>query len=244
MAMNRIVVENVNKTYRIGHRQHETALAKALQSFSGKEATTSLAVLRDVSLQVRAGEVVGVIGQNGVGKSTLLRIIAGILEPDTGRIVTDGKVVPLIQLGDGMKDRLTLRENIYLACTLLGFSQRDIKATYADIVRYAELDTFTDTKWYQFSLGMKQRAVFSIIMHAQPDILLLDEVFSAGDETFRTKSLADMLRHAQQGAAIVLVGHGLETLEASCHRVLWLEDGRIRSEGNPATIIAEYKRSA
>ncbi len=239
--MQRISVQNLSKSYTVGHKGSQSVLDIVVSLFTGREHKKPLLVLDNVSFSVQAGEIVGIVGKNGSGKSTLLRILVDILEKDSGEVHLSGKVVPLIQLGDGMKTRLTLKDNIYLACTLLGFSQREIVEKFDAIVAYAELENFVYTKWYQFSLGMKQRAVFSIIIHTEPEILLLDEVFSAGDESFRKKTLTDMLKFAHAGTSILMVGHGLEILEKYCDRIIWIDAGKVRADGKPTEIINMYK---
>jgi len=239
--MDRISLKNISKSYEIGYKTNKTTLEKIISLFSSVEQKKTLQVLSDVSLDVTKGEILGILGKNGSGKTTLLRIIADIIKPDAGVVSLHGNVIPLIQLGDGMKSRLTLKDNIYLVCTLLGFTNGEIYEKFDSIVAYAGLEKFVYTKWYQFSLGMKQKAVFSIIIHANPDILLLDEVFSAGDEDFRKKSFKDVLNFSKNGCSIVLVGHELSVLEEYCDRVIWIDKGIIKKDGEPSMVINEYK---
>lgn len=244
MTMDRIAVSEISKRFEIGYEGTRTVLERLLGVFSGREAKHTIQVIDGVSFTVREGEIVGVIGSNGGGKSTLLRIIADILKADAGSVVTSGRLIPLIHLDTGMEPRLTLRENIFLLCTFLGFTQKDIKAMLTDIVRYAELEAFLHTKWYQFSDGMKQRAVFSIIMHTKPDILLLDEVFSAGDQKFRGKGMDSVLSLARNGTSVLVVAHNLDVLERVCDRVLWIERGTVQKFGPTREVINAYKAYA
>lgn len=238
--MNRIVVDNVSKTFRIGVGGEYSVLRRVLSSVSGREPKTELPVLNGVSFSVEKGEVVGLIGRNGSGKSTLLRIITRIIRPENGRVETNGRLVPLIHLDTSVKPRLTVRENIYLAATFLGLGTATIRRRFDAIIAYAGLEAFADTKWYQLSDGMKQRAVFSVGIHADPEILLLDEVFSVGDEAYRQKSIATIRELAAAGTTILLVGHNLASIERCTDRVIWIEKGRVVREGAPAEIIQAY----
>ncbi|MDP3027430.1 MAG: ATP-binding cassette domain-containing protein, partial [Nanoarchaeota archaeon] len=177
-----IIVEHISKTFQIGFKKHQSALERFISLFSGKEPKKIIQALKDVSFTAEKGEIVGIIGENGSGKSTLLRVIAGIYDKDEGKIITRGKIISVINLRVGLQDRLTMKDNIYLCCSLFGLSQKDIKKNFSLIVEFTELENFVNTKIYQFSEGMKQRLAFSIAIHCNPDILLLDEVFEVGDE--------------------------------------------------------------
>ena len=185
---NRIIVKNISKKFKIGFKKKQSALARFVSLFSGKEPKKIIQALKDVSFKAKKGEIVGIIGKNGSGKSTLLRIIAGIYNKDKGEIITNGKIISVINLKVGLQPRLTMRDNIFLTSSLFDLSQNDIKQRFNSIVEFAELENFVNTKIYQFSEGMKQRLAFSIAIYCNPEILLLDEVFEVGDEKFRKKS--------------------------------------------------------
>src|SRR3989338_806512 len=202
--MKRIIAQNISKMFQIGCRENQSALEKVISPFLNKESKRALQALEDVSFSAHEGEVLGIIGRNGSGKSTLLRIIAGIIETDTGTIETNGKIVPAIRLDAGVRIRLTMGENIYLLCDFLGYGRTETGTMFGSIVDYSELKDFVDTKWYQFSDGMKQKIVFSVIVHTRPDILLLDEVFSVGDEKFRQKGFETLKAFAKSGATILV----------------------------------------
>jgi ABC-type polysaccharide/polyol phosphate transport system ATPase subunit len=185
---NRIIVENISKKFKIGFKKNQGALERFISFFSGKEPKKTIHALKDVSFEVRKGEIVGIIGENGSGKSTLLRVIAGIYKQDEGKIITNGKVISIINLVIGLHLRLTMKDNILLISSFFGLSQKEIEKRFDSIVEFAELESFVNTKIYQFSEGMKQRLAFSIAIYCNPEILLLDEVFEVGDESFRKKS--------------------------------------------------------
>lgn len=238
--MERIILEKVSKKFKIGFKKKQSALARLVSAFSGKEPKKTIWALNDVSFSAQAGEIIGIIGENGSGKSTLLRIIAGIYGADSGTIKTSGKIISLIGLYDGLKERLTMKENIFLCCSLFGLRQNEIKKKTGPIIAFAELDDFTGTKIYQFSEGMKQRLAFSIAMHCDPEILLFDECFVVGDEEFKNKGIDKIKELARNGVAILLVGHALDMIKKYSHKIIWLHEGRILMVGNCEEIIKEY----
>jgi ABC-type polysaccharide/polyol phosphate transport system ATPase subunit len=238
--MNRIIVKDISKKFKIGSRKRRRVLARLLSLFSGRESQKEIEVLKNVSFEVRGGEILGIIGKNGSGKSTLLRIIAGVYEADRGISRVNGKVLSLINLGAGMQDRLSMYDNIYLCCALFGLGRADIKSKLSSIAEFAELQEFMETKLYQFSEGMKQRLAFSIAMHCNPQVLLLDEVFEVGDEGFKDKSAKKIGEIVKAGASVILVTHDLESVEKYCDRVIWLDKGEIIKEGKPKDIVEDY----
>ena len=239
--MKRIILDNVTKEFKIGFKKNQGMLARFASLFSGREPKKTLKAVQGVSLAVNSGEIVGLIGKNGSGKSTLLRIIAGIY-PHYGAKKVNGHIVSLINLGSALIDRLTMKDNIFLAGSLFGLSQREIRKRFHSIVEFAGLEEFVHTKLYQFSRGMLERLAFSIAIHANPEILLLDEVFAVGDEDFRAKSANKIKELAKNGAGIILVSHELWLIEKYCDKVVWLKKGKIVKEGNTKEIIKEYKK--
>jgi len=237
-----IIVSDISKTYTIGSHEPRSVLQQLLSISALSTQKRVHHVLSDISFKLDSGEILGIVGNNGCGKSTLIKIVAGILQPDSGRVQVQGRVVPLIHLDTGVKARLTMKENIYLAGTLLGMTQKEISEKFDDIVRYSGLDSFVHTKWYQFSDGMKQKVVFSIGVHANPDILLLDEAFSAGDETFRIKSIQTISAMASRGVSVLMVGHNLGSMAACCDRTMWIDGGVIRMQGKSVDVIEAYKK--
>lgn len=241
--MKRIIVENVRKRFKIGFKKEQTALARLLSLFSGRETRKVLEALKGISFDVEEGEILGIIGENGSGKSTLLRVIAGIYDKDRGRVGVRGKIVSLINLNVGLMERLTMKDNIYLCCSLFGLPQKEITQKLNSIVQFAELEPFIDTKVYQFSDGMKQRLAFSIAIHCNPKILLLDEVFAVGDEDFRKKSANKIKELVKGGASVILVSHELWMIKKYCDRVIWLDKGKIVKKGKTEEVVKKYLSS-
>ncbi|NCS98928.1 ABC transporter ATP-binding protein [Candidatus Parcubacteria bacterium] len=199
-------------------------------------------VLKGVSLNIKGGEIVGLIGNNGSGKSTMLRLIGGIHKRYQGEIKVEGKVTSLIGLAIGLNPRLTLIENTYLAGSLLGMAFSEIKEKLDSIVKFAELEEFRDTKVYQFSQGMRSRLAISIALHTDPEIFLGDEIFTKLDEHFKNKTLKELEKITLNGGIVILVEHQLELLEDHCKRIIWLEEGLIKRDGKPGDVADEYER--
>ena len=241
--MERIIINDVSKEFKIGFKKNQSALAKIISIFSGKEPKKSFWVLKNTTFNAKAGEMIGIIGKNGSGKSTLLRVIARIYEKDDGIIKTNGKIISLINLNIGLQDRLTMKDNIYLCCSLFDLSIKDINQRFKSIAKFAELEDFVNTKVYQFSSGMLQRLAFSIAIHCNPEILILDEVFEVGDEDFKKKSSDKIKGLVRNGATVLLVSHDLESIKKNCNRVIWMDRGKIIKEGKPTEIIKEYMNS-
>ena len=240
--LKRIIVNNLNKKFRIGFGFSKSFLARLTSVFSGREPKKTLKAIDDVSLGLNSGEIMGIIGANGSGKSTLLRIIAGIYSHDDGRVMTNGKIISLINLGVGLKDRLTMKENIFLVGSYFGLSQKEIKNRFNSIVEFSELREFVNTKIYQFSSGMVQRLAFSIAIHSNPEILLLDEVFEVGDEDFKRKSADKIKELVKTGASVILVSHELDMIEKYCDMVILMRKGKIIDEGSAREIIKRYSK--
>ncbi|MDP2925799.1 MAG: ABC transporter ATP-binding protein [Nanoarchaeota archaeon] len=240
---NRISVENISKKFKIGFKKHQSALARLLSIFSGKEPQKAIWALNDVSLNAYAGEVLGIIGDNGSGKSTLLRAIAGIYKTEKGTIKTNGKIIPIVNLNIGMQDRLTMRDNVYLVGSLFELTNKEIKQRFDSIVEFSELQNFIETKLYQFSNGMLQRLAFSIAIYCNPDILLLDEVFEVGDEEFKYKSSEKIKELVKKGGTVIFVSHDLDMIKKHCHRIIWMDKGLIKKQGNINNILKEYLKN-
>ncbi len=243
--VNRIVLNQVSKQFNLGFKRNNNALGRALSFVSGKEAHRTLSVLQDIFFNASAGENIGLIGRNGSGKSTLLRLIAGIYQADAGHISTQGEIVYLNGFRFGLKERLTMRENIYLVGTILGLNQKEINDRFDEIVEFSELGDFVDTKVYQFSSGMESRLSFSITIHClkqkNPDIVLLDEVLgSGGDLAFQNKALVQMEKFIRGGTTVLLVSHNLSFFEKYCRRSILLEQGRIIQDGPTDAVIKNY----
>lgn len=236
----RIVANSISKKFKIGYRKNQSALGRFSSLFSGREPQKTIEALKNVSFEVSSGEILGIVGDNGSGKSTLLRIIAGIYKTGKGEIITRGKIISFINLAAGLKERLTMKENIFLGGSLFGVGQKELKEKFDSIVEFSGLREFVNTKIYQFSGGMRQRLAFSIVIRCSPEVLLLDEVFEIGDEDFRKKSADKIKELVKGGASVVLVSHDLDMIRKYCNRVIWLDGGKIIQQGSPEEIINKY----
>jgi len=239
--MERIIVDNAGKKFKIGFIKSQSALARLVSLLSGREPKKIIWALKDVSLKINPQEVVGIIGENGSGKSTLLRCISKIYKTDAGKIKTNGKIISLIGLDIGMQHRLTMKDNIYLCCSLFGLSRQEIKQKFDSVIKFSELQQFVNTKLYQFSEGMKQRLAFSIAVHCEPEILLLDEVFEVGDEKFKEKSANKIKELVKKGVSVILVSHNLSIIEKHCDRAILLAKGSIKKEGKTKEVLRAYE---
>ena len=196
--------------------------------------------LKDVSFEVPTGSTIGIIGSNGSGKSTMLKCLAGILYPNKGAVRVNGKLAALLELGAGFHPELSGRENIYLNSAILGMSRQDIASRYDSIVEFSGLGRFIDTPVKNYSSGMVIRLGFSIACHVEPEILLIDEILSVGDQSFQRRSGEKIEQFRQEGRTIVIVSHGLGSLQQLCEDLVWLEKGEVRRIGRAADVIAEY----
>lgn len=196
--------------------------------------------LDHLSFSVNPGEAFGVIGRNGAGKSTLLKCIAGTLRPNSGRVVVNGTTSTLLQLGVGFIPELTGRRNVYLGGLAAGMRKKEIDERYDEIVDYAELGDAIDRPMKTYSTGMFSRLAFSVAMHLNPEILLLDEILAVGDQGFQKKSLEAMRELLDRAGTIVFVSHSLTNVEEFCDRAIWLEGGRVAAEGKPAEVVSAY----
>jgi len=199
--------------------------------------------LRDINLEVKAGEMFGLIGQNGAGKSTLVKLVARVLQPTLGRVIVRGNVAPLLEFGAGFHPELTGRENIYLNGALLGFSRKEMDLKFERIVDFAELWEFIEAPLRTYSSGMWARLGFAVATDVKPDILIVDEVFSVGDEAFQRKSAHRMQSFRELGATTIIVSHSMTTIEDMCHRVAWIHHGQLMAIGEPTKVIGLYRQS-
>ena len=244
--MDAILLEAVSKRFkkvklRSGYTTFKTALTR---SFAKDRRTPEFVeALTDVTLAVRAGATLGIVGRNGSGKSTLVRVMAGIYRPDRGHVTTRGRVSALIELGAGFHPEFSGRENIYINGIILGLSKRDIRRRFDEIVHFADLEDFIDAPVRTYSTGMYMRLGFSVAVHVDPDILLVDEVLAVGDEVFVGKCLQKMDDFKKQGKTIVVVGHDLGLVEGWCDTALLLAGGRVAAQGDPSEVVAAYRRA-
>ncbi len=196
--------------------------------------------LDDLSFRIERGETLGIVGRNGSGKSTTLKLIAGVTAPSSGKVYVTGRVSPLIELGAGFHPDLTGRENVHLNGSILGMSGREIIEQFDAIVEFAELQDFIDTPVKRYSSGMYVRLGFAVAVHSNPEVLLIDEVLSVGDAFFQEKCLARMHEFQAAGTTIILVSHSAETITNFCNRVMWLDHGRLVADGPARQVVDEY----
>lgn len=234
-------VDHVSKTFKLPTEQ-ATGLKQAVINWTkGIKGFRKLSVLRDISFDVHQGEFFGIVGRNGGGKSTLLKLISQIYYPEAGNISVTGKLVPFIELGVGFNPELTGRENVYLNGALLGFTPEQVDAMYDDIVDFAELQDFMDQKLKNYSSGMQVRLAFSVAIKAQGDILVLDEVLAVGDEAFQRKC-SDFFTEIKKDPTktVILVTHDMNSVKKYCTRAMMIADGEVEAVGDPETVSQQY----
>jgi homopolymeric O-antigen transport system ATP-binding protein len=257
-----IAAENLSKSYLVGHRssgrERYTALrdvlAREARNFARKgldfirgqqivqgDEVEEFWALRDLSFEVRRGEVLGIIGRNGAGKSTLLKILSRITEPTRGRITIRGRVASLLEVGTGFHPELTGRENIYLNGAILGMTKLEIRKKFDDIVAFAEVEQFLDTPVKRYSSGMYVRLAFAVAAHLEPEILVVDEVLAVGDAAFQKKCLGKMSDIASQhGRTVLFVSHNMPSIQALCTRAMLIDAGQMRLNGEPSVVATAH----
>jgi ABC-type polysaccharide/polyol phosphate transport system ATPase subunit len=234
-----VTIEHVRKTFRIPHRRYGTLKERALHPFQSRT-FDDLKALDDVSVTIPQGEFFGIVGRNGSGKSTLLKCLAEIYRPDTGTIDVVGRLSPFIELGVGFNPELTARDNVIINAVMMGLTRREARERFDDIVAFAELEDFVDLKLKNYSSGMGVRLAFSVAVHVEADVLLVDEVLAVGDAAFQQKCFDEFSRLRAEGRTIILVTHDMGAVERFCDRALLLERGRIVAIGGPTEIAREY----
>ncbi|MCB0965407.1 MAG: ABC transporter ATP-binding protein [Ilumatobacter sp.] len=241
MATGDVVVDGLWKTFRI-YQQRSSTLKQAVLR-RGNEVYEEFWALRDVTFEVPAGTTVGLIGANGAGKSTMLKVLSRILVPDKGSVHVDGKVSALLELGAGFHPELSGRENVFLNGTILGMTQADINSRFDEIVAFAGLEHAIDNTVKTYSSGMQARLGFAVAVAIEPDILIVDEVLAVGDEEFQRRSLERMNELRSGGRTAILVSHGLATVQQVCDTAVWLDHGQVKAVGGAEDVINQYLRS-
>jgi len=233
-----ICFKGVSKKFTL---QKQKTFKELLPAFlQGKETKKEFWALKNIDFTVNKGETLGIIGPNGSGKSTILKLIAGVMSPTTGQITIRGKVSPLIELGAGFHPELSGRENIYLNGSILGLSQKEIQKKFKKIVDFAQLWDFIDQPVKHYSSGMYMRLGFSIAIHTNPEILIVDEILAVGDTAFQQKCFKKMKEFQEKQTTIIIVSHTMQFIQDFCQRVFYLDQSKLLSAGNPETIIAKY----
>ncbi len=236
-----VEIQNLSVQYRTMLESRPTMKSALMRLGRPKQEVKYIKALKDVSLTVNPGEFLGVIGHNGAGKSTLLRTIAGILPPSSGRVSIAGHVTTLLSVGIGFNSELTGRDNIHLGGLANGFSTKEIAEKEDEIADFSELGEFIDYPMKTYSTGMYSRLGFSVVTHMDPDILLIDEALSAGDASFRDKAARKIEDMMEKARAIILVSHGLQTINEMASKCLWLDHGRMMGYGNCDEIVGAYE---
>jgi len=237
-----IHLDNVSVRYRLPEERVGTLKEYAIRVLQKRVSYNSFWALHNVTINVKRGEIFGFIGRNGAGKSTLLKVISRVLVPTEGRVWFQGRVSPLLELGAGFHPELTGRENVFLNGSLLGHSRREIENHLEDIVDFAELGAFIDAPLRTYSSGMVARLGFAVATTWRPEILILDEVLSVGDEAFQLKCQKRMDGFHKNKVTSLLVTHSMQTVENLCTRVAWIDHGVIKAIGQPDDIIKAYRQ--
>lgn len=236
-------LEDVSIVYRVTKERIKSFKEYAIRRAKREVMHEQFWALRDVNLELRKGEVFGLVGRNGAGKSTLLKTIAKVLRPTTGRVWVKGHVAPLLEMGAGFHVELTGRENIQLYGSLLGFSRQEMDEKTQRIVDFAELSDFIDSPLRTYSTGMVSRLAFSVATDVQPDILIVDEILGVGDEGFQRKSRERMLGFCNHGSTVLLVTHSTPLMMSMCERAMWLDRGQTKMVGSAEEVAAAYQAS-
>ena len=236
-----IGVNNVSVKYIMGDFKDIGIKEYLIKKIKGQVLVNEFWALNNVSFYVKKGTLLGIIGSNGSGKSTILKVLSGIMPPTKGEVKVNGSVAALLELGAGFDGDLTVKENIYLRGALLGYTREFVNEEYKNTIEFSELDNFEDVAFKKLSSGMKSRLAFSLASRVSPDILILDEVLSVGDMAFRKKSENRMREMMSGGTTTILVSHSMTQIREMCTQVLWLEKGEMRSIGDTKKICDEYE---
>jgi lipopolysaccharide transport system ATP-binding protein len=243
LNLDAIVVEGVSKRFRIPHERKVTVYEHLIGLLHGGAYTyEEFNALQNVSFSVKHGETFGVIGPNGCGKSTLLKVLAGVLYPDSGKVRMNGKIAPFLELGVGFQPELTAKDNVYLYGAIMGLTRKDIDERYEEIIDFSELKRFENMKLRNFSSGMYVRLAFATAIQTDPDIMLVDEVLSVGDESFQKKCGEKIDEIRKAGKTILLVSHSLDTVRSLCSRCLLIKEGKMVALGKTEDVLSEYER--
>jgi hypothetical protein len=236
-----IYVDHVSVTYILGDIKELSLKEFFIRKMKRETITKEFKALKDISFQVEKGELLGIIGSNGSGKSTILKVLSGIMPVSEGSVRVDGVVAPLLELTAGFDDDMTVKENVYLRGALLGYTKKFIKDKYDEIIDFSEIKEFENVAFRKLSSGMKSKLAFSLASFVTPDILILDEVLSVGDMAFRAKSEKRMRELFDSGVTTILVSHSIDQIREMCTKVLWLEKGQMRGYGDTQSICNEYE---
>ena len=237
-----IKVNDVSMRFNLAQEKTETLKEYTVKLLTHKLFFNEFYALKHVSFSVKRGESLALIGRNGSGKSTMLKVISGVYKPSAGKVTVNGTIAPLIELGAGFDMDLTARENIYLNGTVLGYTPKYIDSKFDDIVEFSELQEFLDVPLKNYSSGMVARLAFAVATMTKPDILIADEILSVGDFLFQEKCEKRMAELLSGGTTVILVSHSIEQIERMCNKVAWLDHGHLRRLGPTKEVTAEYRK--
>ena len=243
MANKVIEVKNVSMRFKMSDEPLNSLKEIFTMFLRGKLTYKEFFAMNDISFDVEKGETLGLIGNNGAGKSTTLKVISGILKPTTGSVITRGNIVPMLELGAGFDLELTGKENIYLNGAILGYTKEYLDSKYDEIVEFSELGDFVDMAIRNYSSGMMARLAFSIASVVQPEILIVDEILAVGDAAFQKKSRARMMELMNGGATVLFVSHDIEQIKEMCDKVVWLDHGKVVMYGETDEVCDAYIKS-
>lgn len=233
-----IIVDNVTKTFKVYYDKPNTLKEKIV--FWKNNKAEKRTVLENINIEIEKGETVALIGVNGSGKSTLLKLMTKIIYPNKGKIITNGKLTSLLELGAGFHDDFTGRENIYFNASIFGLTRKEIESRLDDIIKFSELENFIDNPVRTYSSGMYMRLAFSVAINVEADILLIDEILAVGDQHFQTKCFDKLEELKKSGKTIVIVSHSLDSVKKLCDRAIWINKGHIEMDGKTETVIEKY----
>jgi ABC-2 type transport system ATP-binding protein len=243
-TLKNITLEDVGVRYLLLTEDQRTFKGRVLNLFRPPSPAAQFWALQNIDLTINPGEVVGVIGRNGSGKSTLLRVVSGVIQPITGTVQVKGMISPLLELGGALNSELTGRENAYLYGALFKFSREQMDEMIPQIIAFSELGTFFDIPIKTYSSGMVARLAFSVATQMQPEILLLDEILSVGDEQFQKKSFLRIKKLIDRGSIVVMVSHSSDVIQRLCTRAVYLVSGRVVADGKPQSVLEKYHKEA
>ncbi len=238
-----IDVKDVTMTYKMPADRVSGLKEYLVKWITRKLKFNEFSALKDVSFHIEKGDVVGIIGRNGAGKSTMLKIISGILKPTNGNVTVNGNIVPMLELGCGFDVDLSGRENIFLNGAILGYSKEFLQSKYDEIVEFSELGSFIESPIRNYSSGMMMRLGFSIATVVNPEVLIVDEILSVGDQNFQNKSKKRMMEMMQGGTTVLLVSHSSSMVKELCNKVVWLDHGKLVKFGDAKEICEEYEKT-
>ena len=240
MSGTAVSVKNVKKSFRVYYDKGTMLKDKVL--FWKRNRYENRTVLDGISFEVKKGESVGIIGRNGCGKSTTLKLLTRIMYPDLGTITVDGRVSALIELGAGFHPDMTGRENIYINASIFGLSKKEIDQRLSRIIEFSELEHYIDNPVRTYSSGMYMRLAFSVAINVDADVLFVDEILAVGDLAFQNKCFDRLMEIRKSGTTIIIVSHSLDMIERLCDRTIWINDGKIAGSGIPKEVHKQYRR--